>query len=288
MNETIRKKKKWWEIVLTVLLCLCVFATSVLGILQLGEVYTERFWEYWSPDYAKEDILPILQKETLTDEDYQTLYKQTGLTKLGIDDCREKNDLKRVLDIQTFFFEEHEMTIEPFAPFTYLETIEEYATMAYLRDGDILVSATTRVSWWRYGHAALVVDGENSIIVESLSPGMNSKLSSARTFADLADFLILRPKADKEVRTEVAAYAKENLIGIPYQMTTGILTKKFEEGVTAPARSQCAHLVWYAYKKFGSDLDSNGGLIVKPQDIALSDQVEVVQAFGFDLDELWS
>ena len=30
-----------------------------------------------------------------------------------------------------------------------------------------------------------------------------------------------------------------------------------------------------------------GGAIVKPQDIALSNQVEVVQAYGVDLDKLW-
>ena len=45
--------------------------------------------------------------------------------------------------------------------------------------------------------------------------------------------------------------------------------------------------VWYAYKKFGIDLDSTGGAVVKPRDIANSNQGEVVQAFGFDLDKLW-
>jgi uncharacterized protein YycO len=76
------------------------------------------------------------------------------------------------------------------------------------------------------------------------------------------------------------------MIGIPYRLTTGILYKKYDEN--GLRYSQCAHFVWYAYKKFGIDLDSNGGAIVKPQDMALSPQVELVQAFGFDFDKLWS
>ena len=75
------------------------------------------------------------------------------------------------------------------------------------------------------------------------------------------------------------------MLGIPYRLTTGILSKKYKKTLT---QSQCAHFVWYAYKKFGIDLDSNGGGLVKPQDIALSDKVDVVQVYGFDLDKLWS
>ena len=81
-------------------------------------------------------------------------------------------------------------------------------------------------------------------------------------------------------------FAYNNLLGIPYRLATGILSKKYNPDKLKG--TQCAHLVWYAYKKFGVDLDSNGGAIVKPQDMALSDKVEVVQAFGFYLDKLWS
>ncbi|MBQ8684864.1 MAG: hypothetical protein IJ514_01680 [Clostridia bacterium] len=286
MSKTNKKKGRIWRGLATFLLCLTVFVGSVLGILQLGVYCSARSWEHWSPDYEKVDIRPVLSKETLTDEDYQTLYRQTGLTKLGIDGFLEKNDISTVIELQEFFFSKHTVTADKFAAFTYLEEIEEYAPMAVLEDGDIIVSATTRVSWFRYGHAALVVDGESKRIVESLAPGYESEINSAKTFADLANFLVLRPKADKETRTQVAAYAKENLVGLPYQMTTGILSKKYNPDELK--RSQCAHLVWYAYKKFGIDLDSTGGLVVKPRDVANSEHVEVVQAFGFDLDALWS
>ena len=129
------------------------------------------------------------------------------------------------------------------------------------------------------------MDGANFRIAESLEPGAVSAMDSASTFTNIANFLVLRPKLEQSVKTEIAQYVKENMLNVPYRLTTGILTKKYDENFP---NSQCAHFVWHAYKKFGVDLDSNGGAIVKPQDIALSDKVEVVQAYGFDLDKLWS
>jgi len=46
--------------------------------------------------------------------------------------------------------------------------------------------------------------------------------------------------------------------------------------------------VWYAYNKFGVDLDSNGGMLAMVRDIALSDKAEVVQSFGFAPDARWA
>lgn len=278
-------QKKVTKRILVVLVALLVFVASVLGLLQLGVVYTERSWVHFKPDYEKIDLSEILYKAELTEEDYQTLYKQTGLTKIGVDGLLSRGRIQKILHIQDYFFREHEIYGDHFAPFTYIEKTKGHAPFAALQDGDIIVSATTRVSWFRYGHAALVVDGENGIIVEAFSPGSDSSLNYITTFDYLANFLILRPKVDVEVKQQVVQFAKEELVGIPYRMTTGVFSKKFnEEEMTG---SQCAHLVWYAYKKFGVDLDSTGGGVVKPQDMANSERVEVVQAFGFDLEKLW-
>ena len=93
------------------------------------------------------------------------------------------------------------------------------------------------------------------------------------------------PEHAAKANPELVEFAKTELLGIPYRFTLGIFYKKFPENIRV---SQCAHLVWYAYRKFGYDLDSTGGGVVKPQDMALSPYVDVVQAYGFDLDTLWS
>ena len=278
----VKNRKKRLIIVLCSVL---FFVVSVLGVLELGCIYTAHSWTHFYPDYPKVDIMPTLQKAELTEADYELLYRQTGLTKLGIDGLLEKEDFTTILDIQEFFFKKQEVIVNRFNPFTYDEKIKDIAPMARLEDGDILVTATTRVSWFRYGHAALVVDGEAETVVESISPGSLSTYNDASDFSKLANFMILRPKADAETKAQVVEYAKNNLVGLPYRFTVGIFFPKFPETLK---KTQCAHLVWYAYKKFGIDLDSDGKGIVKPPDMARSEHVEVVQAYGFDLDALWS
>ena len=284
-KRAIKQKRSIKRRLCIAVLSLALFVGAVLGYLQLGVVYSEKTWENWYPDYAKEDISVILSKTTLTDEDYQTLYEQTGLTKLGVDSTLARYGKSRILKIQDFYFEEHPMKVNHFNPFTYLEEIDEKATFCAVEEGDIIMSSTTYVSWFRYGHAALIV-GEDGSTVESTSPGSESEINHINAFARLANFVVLRPKFDKELKAQVAAYARENLVGLPYRMMTGIFTKKYKDGQD-PKYTQCAHIVWSAYKKFGIDLDSTGGRVVKPQDMYLSEHVEIVQIFGFHPEKIW-
>ena len=279
-EEEKKTKKRGWAIILSVV----IFVVTVLSFLQIGCVYADKSWTNFCPDYEQVDLLPILDKETLTDADYEVLYRQTGLTKLGVDGLLENGETDRILKIQQYFFKKQEIYVERFNPYTYFEEINDSIPMAKLEVGDIMVTANVRVSWFRYGHAALVVDPDEGIVLESISPGTTSTFNSVRDFSDDATFMILRPKVDMETKVKMVEYATANLLDLPYRFTLGIFYKKFPETLRV---SQCAHLVWYAYKKFGYDLDSNGGGVVKPPDMVRSEHVEVVQAYGFDLDSLW-
>ena len=281
-----RKKLKRKQKLAIALAVFIFFVGAVLGGLQLGVVWADASWEHWYPDYEKQDISAILQKDTLTDADYDLLYAQTGLTKLGIDGLLEEGNIRQILNIQDFYFEEHTVSCERFNPYTYSEKLEEgKVPLAKLEDGDIIVTATTHVSVWRLGHAALVVDGDSNRLLEAFGPGDVSVLTYASTFTGLADLMVLRPKFPEEFRAEVAAYARENMQGAKYSFWAGIFHKKYSDSFEY---TQCAHVAWYAYKHFGVDLDSNGGLVVTPPEIANSPYVEVVQIFGFDPDKLWS
>ncbi len=97
--------------------------------------------------------------------------------------------------------------------------------------------------------------------------------------------MVLRVKdssADAEKVNQIVEFAENNLLGVPYEGLAGLLTNKNEI-----KKTQCAHIVWYAFKQFGIDLDSNGGLLVTPYDICNSEHLELVQVFGFDKDKLW-
>ena len=275
------RRKRW----LAVLCAALLFILAAFGMLQLGCLYTDKTWSHWQPNYPQEEIGVLIEKQVLSEEEYAVLYRQTGLTKSAIDDMRTSEEGRaQILKIQQAFFAKYPIKNKLFTLFTYMDEIEGNVPLCFLKDGDIIVSATTRVSWWRYGHAAIVVDGPSGIIAEAISPGTKSKISGADTFSNLANFLILRPKAEESLKEQIADYVVSEMIDVPYRLTTGIFTKKYQEKLHT---SQCAHFVWYAYKKFGIDLDSTGGRVVKPHDMALSDLVEVVQVYGFDLEKLW-
>ena len=270
-----------------VLFAVLISFASIFCFLELGVVYTANTWEHFSPKYEKTDVTAVLAKEELSEEDYYLLYRQTGLTQIAIDELRAKNLYGKILEIQDFFFSDYKIRKNHFNVFTYQEELQNaYAPMTLVQDGDIVVTGTTRVSWLRYGHAALVIDGQNRTILESVGVGTKSEINPIECLSMMANFIILRPKVAAEIKNEVVSFAKDNLVGVPYRLTVGLFFKKYN--ATKIEKTQCAHLVWYVYKKYGIDLDSNGGWLVKPQDIANSPHVEVVQVFGFDLDRLWS
>ena len=281
IEQTNKRKRR-----IAIVFAIVFFLLSVLGVLELGVLYTAKNWEYWKPDYAQTDISQILKKSELNDEDYEVLYRQTGLTKLGIDGLRSTGKKDKILAVQKHFFAGHEVEARHFAPFTYQEEIDGTASFAAVEDGDIIVSASVRVSWFRYGHASLVVDGKNGRILEAISVGTRSEINYVSAFQNFSSFMILRPKVSRETKAQIVDFALENMVDIPYRLTKGVLSKKYNPDKFTG--TQCAHLVWYAYKKFGYDLDSTGGGVVKPQDMANSPLVEVVQVYGFNIDTLWS
>ena len=130
------------------------------------------------------------------------------------------------------------------------------------------------------GHSALVVDGKNEISINANSYFTPTNLISAYDIFVRPAFMILRVNADKEVRDSVASYAKENLVGLQYDILAGIFEDKAPKTLK---RTHCSHIIWYAYNRVGIDLDGSGGKIITPIDITLSSNVSIVQVFGIDV-----
>ncbi|MDE7083476.1 MAG: hypothetical protein K2O89_07235 [Clostridia bacterium] len=238
------------------------------------------------PDYEMIDLDGYLDGE-ITDEDYEVLYRQTGLTKIGIDRALEKGETgkKLIKKIQADFFEPHTVMNGQVAPYACTDYIETHISNIYLEDGDIIVTSSTHISSVRIGHAGLVTNGSLEKVLQANAYGTYSRIGNIWDFTDRVNFLILRPDPEKissGVVKNVVEYAQSSLVGIPYEGLAGVVTNK-----NNIERTQCAHIIWYAYKQFGIDLDSNGGSMVVPYDLANSAYLQPVQVFGFDLDELW-
>lgn len=282
MKEKAKKLSK--KIIFAIVAAAIIVTIGIACIgMQIAFVVADGI-ECYHPEYEQVDLNGILGKDELSDEDYGVLYTQTGLTKAGVDRAllRGEAGKKRILDIQKSYFKEYEVINEYFCPYICQDKINEHASYVYLENGDIIVSSSTHFSGWRIGHAGLVTNAANNKVLQASAVGEASAVGSVRDFTNRVTFMILSPKAAAETKAEVVDYAVKNLEGKIYDPTAGVFSSKNKVDKT-----QCAHLVWHAYNQFGIDLDSTGGPVVTPKDIANSPYVEVVQVFGFDPVKLW-
>lgn len=283
-----KTKRKLSKRIIALIVCAAfiVFLALVAFGLQIAFWVSDANIRCVQPDYPKIELDEYFDRE-LTDEDYEVLYRQTGLTKIGIDRALDNGEegKKLIKQIQTDLFEPHEVSNDQVAPYACTDRIENNVANVYLEEGDIIVTSATHISFVRIGHAGMVTDGKYARVLQANAYGTYSRIGDVRDFTDRVNFIVLRPNPDKidsATVQKVVNYAKTDLLGIPYEGLTGLVTNK-----NKIAKTQCAHIVWWAYKQFGIDLDSNGGCMVLPYDLAHSEYLQPVQVFGFDLDELW-
>ena len=236
------------------------------------------------PNYPRQDLSAVLAKEEWSDEDYDLIYRQTGLTRAYFEGLDARPDEEFILRCQNdlFFEGEYEHDADTFGT-AHDYFPDEYFAMVELEPGDVLISASVHTMGWKNGHAALVVGG--SSVLQAFGVGTVSDIVSPTWFRRAANFMVLRPKLEKSEADRVVSWALENMNGVEYSLFTGIFSPK--DQTDDPRDTQCAHLVWQAYYACGYDIDSTGGPVVSPKNIANSDLFEVIQVNGFDLDTLW-
>lgn len=234
------------------------------------------------PDWKREDISEVLEKEKLCKEDYNFLFAQTGLGKDAIDDLIKSGKRAKIYEFSEQYFEEAEYK-KDFMLFPFIATelkTESLTEIAPLRDGDILISLTTYTMGYRHGHAGIVVDAETGTTVEHTVFGERSDYGNADTWRDYTTFAVLRYK-DSRTAKRAAEYAEEKLLGIFYTPLAGFF-KKDKQDENPISSSMCSHLVWQAYVAAGADIDGDGGNMVMPSDFLKCPDLEIVQIYGID------
>jgi len=234
---------------------------------------------HYTPDYAQIDLKPILEKdkEELTAADYAVISSQTGLSRAGAEELYAGGVQGQLLELQQRFFAPVEYECRRCFSVCRGEKLmgqEECVNfLPAVQDGDILVTFSSHFLGWRSGHAGLVTDAGGGHTLEAIAVGYDSRICSLGHWSEYPCMALLRLKdATREERAEIAAYAAEELVDIPYDLTSLC--------VPDAGGTQCAHLVWLAYMHFGYDLDSDGGYIVTPLDLYRSDLLEVIQVYG--------
>lgn len=245
---------------------------------------------HWTPQAPMADLRPALDREKLSEADYALLLRQTGLGKPAVDALLARGGKERILRMQKILYAPITYQCRRFSPISWTERLTDAAgtvragvELAPLEDGDILISASSHTLGWCNGHAGLVVDAGRGETLESVVMGQAARVCSLAKWREYPTLLVLRLKGAS--RAERAAIAKDALLrlkGTPYRL----LSSK-RRGGGAPRGTQCAHLVWEAYRPFGYDLDSDGGRLVTPHDLAVSPLLELVQVYGLDPERLW-
>lgn len=295
-----RRAKRVYRTV-AVFLGIFVFLGAFLSSVMIADYIVCNGSAHFVPDYAKMDSADFIaladKTEDWTEEEIHTLYLQTGLGKPALIQLRDQANkngnripLSEQLKVyQNMLFYEGNITHEHVADVSNRDLLKNpYARVApVMQAGDVLVNSSTHTLGFRNGHAALVLD-EYGYVLESFELGYDSAASPSgdEWFAESSNFLLLRLKdVDAQTRSQIAENAYYTLQGIPYTLTVGIFSKKYQG--EKPKGTQCAHLVWQAFKNAGYDIDSNRGIVVTPRDIARSPLFEVVQVYGFDPEKLW-
>lgn len=284
MQKTGQKRKK----ARTVWKWIFFGTVGVFFCLNIWRYHTDRH-VYQIPDCPKEDLRNVLSKNEFSKEDYEFLFQQTGLSKAALKTMLTENNHEDILMIQKRFFTEPEVDCEKNSIISWEEWIrdeENRIIFADLEDGDILITPCSHTYGWRNGHAAIVTDANKGETLESVVLGQKSSIQSLDKWSYYPCVMVLRLKdASKGVRQKIAETAKEQLQGVDYGLTEGVFSPKFSKQGEVE-KTNCAHLVWEAYLFYGYDLDSNGGMVVTPEDIAKSELLEPVQLVGVNPDSV--
>lgn len=249
---------------------------AALALYMLFLAYNEKN-AFVLPDTGRQDITGALA--AYPDVDYAFLFEQTGLGRRAVDEVMAAEGAEGILRFQEQYFARRSYRCEYLFPLTKEESLDDglghdiFTQLAPLHDGDILISLSTHTLGWRHGHCAIVTNAEAGETVEAVTIFSRTSVQHVEKWTNFPTIAVLRPRGMTDAQlSEVAAYTRDNLLDLPYRLLAGVLGKDWG--------THCSYLVWSAFEHFGLDIDSNGGLVVTPEDILGCAELETVQVVG--------
>lgn len=231
-------------------------------------------------------FVPDYEKTNLTENSsFEEIFLQTGLSKPAAQKVLETGGLGELKIYQDTFFKSREFYCKSLLGFiTKSDRLKASATeqkLADIQKGDILLTLSNHTLGWRHGHAGIAID--NQLAIESAILGSDSEVYNIEHWQEYGQFAVLRLKnITSEMQTEICDFANQNLVSVPYKLTSGYFGPKALSLTDKDFGVHCSYLVWYAYNNLGFDIDSDGGRLVSTADILHSPILEVVQIYGMD------
>lgn len=283
-----KRQKKITKIIFVILIICMVFTVFDFIASEITDKYAYEDASVntteWTSVYAK-----LIINETLTDEDYETIFEQSGLGKPAVDALIGENRISDIGYYRDYYLKDKAFTCVRTAIFAKHEAVTDNTgkrllnpDFANIENGDIIVTLSIHSLGWRHGHAAIVTDAETGETAQAVRIFEKSDFGTVWEWNEFPLVAVLRVKdIDEATRNEIANYVRENMIGIPYALSAGVIGGRNTEAKLIT--TQCAHYVWYAYKCFGIDLDTDGGFVT-PKELLQSEELEIVQVYGNIMD----
>lgn len=250
------------------------YMTLIILILIVSRHFLNARKAFYMPDYPYSAIT-----------DGKDIFKYTGLSPSGAEEMIKAGREDDVKKLNRLYFEKPGIKKQYILfPVTAEDKItSDLPPLAPVKKGDILVSFSTYTLDWRHGHIALALTDGGEMCLEHISAGKKSVITKGKKWNRYSNFVLLR-YPDEKTAAMAANYALSKLEGVPYSIFAGIKVKD-KSGYEKADSSHCSHIVWQAYKAVGADLDSNGGRLVTPHDIAMSPKLKTVQIYGVNPQE---
>lgn len=239
------------------------------------------------PSATRQDISAVLGKDILTPEDYQLIWRQTGLGAEIVNTLRSETDgNQKILQEQRRFLSAPPYDCRILSGLSRAEGLinrSDFYPMYDLQPGDVVLTKSTHTLFYRHGHSALCLDADT--LLEATAIGSPTEKTAAENWGSYPSGIHLRisEEAAAEIGTNreelgkaVAAYAEENLGNDTYSLLAGTPGKGIDSGET-----QCAYLIWAAYRPFGIDVSSRN-FPVTPHSLLQSGKFEVIRCWGID------
>ncbi len=279
------KNNKFFRVLIFVFAAVLIFRVVDFGLSELADTkaYEDavRDDEVWAKIAVK-----IVTGEKLSDNDYATVFSQTGLGRPAADKLISLGDFDGIEKYREYYLRDKDYYCYRKGVFACHETITDSdgnriynPGFADLQKGDIIVTLSIHSLGYRHGHATIVTDVEHGIGVQAVMVGEKSDNTQLASWSKYPLVAVLRPKnVDEETRYDAGQFAQDNLKGIYYSLLGGVFTGRNAE--KTPVTTQCAHLVWYAYMACGTDIAPESGRIITPKDLIESENLEIVQVYG--------
>ena len=263
-----------------ILIC---FAAAII----VGGILTE-LQERNAADYPAGKPADLTELQfPLQQQDYALVKAETGLMPLLIDEiiAKEQQPLGVLTQYQQYFRQQPKFTCNGIAEISSAERIrgrENYYPFYDLRPGDVLLTKSTHTLFYRHGHSGLIIDEDT--LLEAAEIGMSASHCDPAAWGGYPTVMQLRIKEEvaakcgmtgAELGKAVAAYAEQELLGDDYSLLCGCGDIGFKTDQT-----QCAYLIWEAFRHFGIDASARK-FPVTPKSLWASGVFDIICYRGF-------